>query len=492
MAVETSSQTEDETAGILSPTSMVRLAAVLFFACGLVTLLSPLAPTPPGFQRFGVAAVGIAAVVSAPVVWFLPWARWPRWTSQLLAIPALALIGLHNYFGGEDPYRYPVFYMVTWVWLGLAHRRWTSLRWVPALAISYVVPLYLHHAPAWAMVSLVYVVPVLVLVAEMMGWAAARIAKVQAAVSSAEQRLSALVSNVSDIIGVLDGGQRVTYVNPAITRVLGYEPDHLLGSLFGVVVHDADHYYVSDHFAEAVASPGEPVKVEFRARRNDGTVVLLGGALTSRVDDPAVGGVIVTLTDVTGQREYEAHLRHEALHDNLTGLANRTLLMDRLVQATRRAERTGGRPAVLFFDLDRFKGLNDSMGHAVGDRVLTAVAERIRPLLRSSDTLCRYGGDEFAVLCEDVTDEAEAMAIGERIVEAMARPFKVGDLSLQMSTSVGVAVSGTPVVDHEVLLGNADAAMYVAKERGRGRCELFDERVDVWATQQPAGNLSRP
>jgi diguanylate cyclase (GGDEF)-like protein len=231
-----------------------------------------------------------------------------------------------------------------------------------------------------------------------------------------------------------------------------------------------------------MAVPEETRPVEFRARKKDGTIVVLAGAFTNLMEDPAVGGVIVTLSDVTSQREYEAHLRHEAFHDNLTGLANRTLLMDRLTHAIRRAERSGAKPAVLFFDLDRFKELNDTMGHAVGDRVLAAVAERIRPLLRSSDTLSRFGGDEFAIMCEDVTDETEAMAIGQRIVDAMARPFAIGDALVSLSSSVGVAVTGHPIDDADTLLTKADAAMYMAKDHGRGRCELFDARVDVWLT----------
>jgi diguanylate cyclase (GGDEF)-like protein/PAS domain S-box-containing protein len=171
----------------------------------------------------------------------------------------------------------------------------------------------------------------------------------------------------------------------------------------------------------------------------------------------------------------EERIRHDALHDALTGLPNRTLLLDRLRIALARAERDGTRVAVLFLDLDRLKVLNDSLGHHAGDVLLRAVGPRLTGVLRPSDTLARFGGDEFGVLIEGVVDEEDALGVAERIVAAFDAPFEIDGEVRHGSISVGVVVTnpGRPGEAGD-LLSNADAAMYRAKELGRGRAELFD------------------
>jgi diguanylate cyclase (GGDEF)-like protein/PAS domain S-box-containing protein len=174
-----------------------------------------------------------------------------------------------------------------------------------------------------------------------------------------------------------------------------------------------------------------------------------------------------------GRGRWEAQMEYAALHDALTGLPNRTLLLDRLRQALSRAAREGGKVAVLFLDLDNLKVLNDSLGHSAGDELLRAIGPRLRGELRASDTVARFGGDEFAVVCEDVEDEQHALAIAHRLVRAFEDPFMVGGEERFGSASVGIVVTGPGRVAEE-LLSDADAAMYRAKERGRGRYEMFD------------------
>ena len=179
---------------------------------------------------------------------------------------------------------------------------------------------------------------------------------------------------------------------------------------------------------------------------------------------------------VNNTRLFEA-VRAKALHDPLTGLANRTVLLDRLEHAQSRCVRSGGSVAVLFLDLDRFKVVNDSLGHEAGDELLVAVAQRLHRELRAGDTAARFGGDEFVVLCEDVSGPHEALMLAERTSEALLPPFTVGGEQVFVTASVGVAMSNGKSVDGGELLRDADAAMYQAKARGPARCELFDKQM---------------
>ena len=171
----------------------------------------------------------------------------------------------------------------------------------------------------------------------------------------------------------------------------------------------------------------------------------------------------------------EERIRHDALHDALTGLPNRALLLERLSDAIARADAEGRSLALFFLDVDHLKVLNDSLGHHAGDELLRAIGPRLRAVLRPEDMIARFGGDEFAVLCEGVGDEAHALRVAERLVRAFARPFEVRGEPRFCSTSVGVVVSDPagPRGPAE-LLSDADAALYRAKERGRGRHEVFD------------------
>jgi diguanylate cyclase (GGDEF)-like protein/PAS domain S-box-containing protein len=176
-----------------------------------------------------------------------------------------------------------------------------------------------------------------------------------------------------------------------------------------------------------------------------------------------------TLTTALARLRGEEQIRHDAVHDPLTGLANRTLLSDRLEHALARSEREGRDTGVIFIDLDSFKEVNDAHGHATGDAVLAELGRRLPAAVRPSDTVARLGGDEFVVVCEE-TDEASALALGRRLQEAIRPPVTIGDLELTLSASIGVALGRD---DAEALLANADTAVYRAKAAGPGRVELF-------------------
>jgi diguanylate cyclase (GGDEF)-like protein len=186
------------------------------------------------------------------------------------------------------------------------------------------------------------------------------------------------------------------------------------------------------------------------------------------------------------RKRAEVELAHQAMHDALTGLPNRALFYDRLGQALNRVGRQGTAVAVLFLDLDRFKLINDSLGHGAGDKLLVAVAERLAGVLRAGDTAARFGGDEFVILCEDVSGERQAIAIAERIAAELDAPFVIETDEVFAHTSVGIALATEPGARPEALIRDADAAMYRAKERGGGVYEVFDDAMRERAVRRMA------
>jgi diguanylate cyclase (GGDEF)-like protein len=201
-------------------------------------------------------------------------------------------------------------------------------------------------------------------------------------------------------------------------------------------------------------------------------------------DGVHIDGVFCVARNVTGRRETERQLAHQALHDSLTGLANRVLFMDRLDQALARLQRHASPLALLFVDLDHFKVVNDSLGHAAGDDVLVQAADRLRRALRPTDTIARFGGDEFVVLCEDAAGRAEAEEIAGRISDALARPFRIGDQDVVLTASTGIVIANDTHTDAGALLRDADTAMYRAKERGRANSQVFDNSMRMRAVQR--------
>jgi diguanylate cyclase (GGDEF)-like protein len=200
-----------------------------------------------------------------------------------------------------------------------------------------------------------------------------------------------------------------------------------------------------------------------------------------RVDDRLIARSIRYAIE---RKRADVQLAHQALHDPLTGLPNRTLFLDRLELALARARRSPGAIAVLFLDIDRFKVINDSLGHDSGDRLLMEAAARLQSALRPGDTVARFGGDEFTVLCDDVDGEREAVSIAERLANAIAAPIGLEETEAFVTASVGIALSSGPATRPEALIRDADAAMYRAKERGKARYELFEEGVRARAVER--------
>jgi len=280
-------------------------------------------------------------------------------------------------------------------------------------------------------------------------------------------------------------------VNRALARMLGRAEDQLLGVSILDLTHPDDQPTIRAHLDKLVTGEIPTYQVEQRYIHTDGREVWT--AISASLVRDSVGTpmyVVHQIEDVTARRRDGERLAHQAIHDPLTGLPNRLLFVDRLRRAL--AAEGHGRTAVLFLDLDHFKVINDSLGHSAGDRLLVTIADRLRNAVRPNDTIARFGGDEFTVLCTDVPDERVAAEIAERIASAVAKPVQLSEGAIYVTISVGIALSGGEMETPETLLRNADAAMYGAKENGRARFEIYATGTrDHAVTQLRTGNELR-
>ncbi|MBV8295481.1 MAG: EAL domain-containing protein [Acidimicrobiia bacterium] len=261
------------------------------------------------------------------------------------------------------------------------------------------------------------------------------------------------------------------YVSPASLSMFGYSPDELYRDPLLIIAIVGEEYL--EETAEFGHDPRLTEPRDVRAHRKDGTVTWIEQRLTPVFEGDHLMAVEGIARDISERKRAEAAIAHQALHDALTQLPNRNLLLDRLSQALARAERQNlDMVAVLMLDLDRFKLVNDTLGHPAGDELLVAVAERLTDALRPGDTVARLGGDEFVVIGEGVSSAAHARLLAERLAALVAGRYRVAGTEIYTSASIGVAL-GRAGDTTEALLSDADAAMYLAKERGRGRVELF-------------------
>jgi diguanylate cyclase (GGDEF)-like protein/PAS domain S-box-containing protein len=410
---------------------------------------------------------------------------------------------------------------------------------------------------------------------------------VQDALRTSERYFRSLTENAHDIIHVINPDHTTRYLSPSVTRLLGHDPDVLVGRPATQLI-DPEDFAMLLSAIRATRKPGEPFTCEFRARHQDGSRRIFEGAARDLSTDPVVSGVVINARDITerkrseveilrlaalslenpnpvvecaadgqvlranpaaeevagelglesvmgllptshlqlvhkslageqglhnveatinerifawtyrsnvatgvvylfaaeitGRRHMEEQLRHDALHDALTGLPNRMFFMERLSHAIQRSKRREDfQFAVLFLDLDRFKVINDSLGHHVGDELLRTVAGRLQCCLRNEDTVARFGGDEFAILLEETTGVDDASRVAERIQTELAAPVSLGGFEVFTSASIGIALSSSAYERPEYLLRNADMAMYRAKSSGQSTFEIFDREMHARA-----------
>ncbi|HEY7947134.1 MAG TPA: EAL domain-containing protein [Acidimicrobiales bacterium] len=327
---------------------------------------------------------------------------------------------------------------------------------------------------------------VLVFVIRMAGATSEQKEEAESSLRTSEERFRSLVQNSSDTTLVLGPAGVILYASPAARSLLGREPAELIGIRASELVHPEDREWTEPTLTDLLKTEAIIDPLQFRMQHTDGTWRFAEAVVTDMRNRSSVGGYVINVRDITDRKEAEDKLAHQALHDALTGLPNRLLLVDRLRTAIARCARHDGPPpVVMFLDLDRFKLVNDSLGHGAGDELLARVAERLRQVVRETDTLSRFGGDEFVILCEGMSSQDAVMALAQRAMMAIDEPFMINGEKFHIGVSIGVAFVDDDGPSPEELLGDADYAMYLAKARsGQGRVQLFDQATRAVARQR--------
>jgi diguanylate cyclase (GGDEF)-like protein/PAS domain S-box-containing protein len=289
--------------------------------------------------------------------------------------------------------------------------------------------------------------------------------------------LHALVRNASDLILIVAPGGEIRSTAGATGHVLGVAAGAYDGRTLVELVHPHDCVLLNGLITGAMSGgAGAMERVGLRVHHSENRWVDVEAVATNLLHDEHVNGLLLSCRDISASKAFEEQLRHRAFHDPLTQLPNRALLLDRIEQAMARERRT---IALLFVDLDDFKVVNDTLGHAAGDALLTAVAARLRGCLRSADTAARLGGDEFALLLEEVVDPSEGERVAARVLDTMRRPFSLHGEPVHVNVSVGLVVASAGALSVDELLRRADFAMYAAKRNGKSRMEQFDATADA-------------
>jgi diguanylate cyclase (GGDEF)-like protein/PAS domain S-box-containing protein len=293
----------------------------------------------------------------------------------------------------------------------------------------------------------------------------------------ADARMRALIDSSLDLVVIVDAEGGVRYHSPGIAQMLGFASEVQSGTPVVHLLHPDDVPLMADSLRQ-IRSHGSSKPVECRWRHADGSVRWLETVFANLLEDPKVGGIVLSSRDITERQRLSEGLRRRAFHDPLTGLANRARFEERLARAGGDAE-----TAVLFIDLDNFKTVNDSLGHTAGDQFLSEVARRLSTCVRVGDMVARMGGDEFAVLISGSGAKVRAPRIAERILRELAPPIELDRRAITPSASIGIACA-EEVQDAQEILRDADLALYEAKRSGKGRAQLYRPVMHAAALQQ--------
>ncbi len=294
-------------------------------------------------------------------------------------------------------------------------------------------------------------------------------------VRRSEQRLSVLIQNLSDVILIVDQGLGILYQSPTVETVWGYAPAALTGRPIAALVHPADRLALAGLWQRLHDLPGVTRNLELRLRPRGGAWRHAELVMTNLIHEPSIRGIVVTARDIEQRKTYEQRLTRQAFYDDLTGLPNRALCQDRLGQVLDGSDR---KVTILIIDLDGFKLVNDGLGNLAGDRLLIEAAARLLAVCGPDDMVARPSGDEFVIILDRLPDETAALAFAEIVNRAFEQSFVLDGHSLTVTASIGIAVGDARQCSADLLLHNADVAMFRAKSDGKGRALLFDTGME--------------
>jgi diguanylate cyclase (GGDEF)-like protein/PAS domain S-box-containing protein len=473
-----------------APRESARTLAIFFFA-GAVLGLGAVAflPLPPHLNLAGTLwSLGLGVVVGSAL--FLSAGRLPSWAMGIGLAVGIAVVTVNIYFSGipgtgdEMFYLWVVFYAFYFLELRVA-----ALEML-LVGVGYGCVLAARGEPQavthWAItIGTLTLAGVLIarLVSQLDRWARRSQVREQE-LKQAEERFRSAFDDAAIGMALTDLDGRWLRVNEALARLTGYPASRLVGMGFRDLTPEDEPPRDLQALEDLWAGRVGVYAAEKRYRRADGSIVWVSLSMSAVRD--AEGQplhFICQMQDISDRKAAEHELTRRALHDPLTGLPNRLLFLDRVAVALARIERNIAPVAVFFIDLDRFKLVNDSLGHPTGDRMLIEVAERLRRALRPHDTVSRFGGDEFTILCENI-DERAAKTVAERIASSLSEPFMINGHELFASASIGVTISRDHRAVADEMLRDADSAMYRAKEQGRSRFVIFEGAMRMRATER--------
>jgi diguanylate cyclase (GGDEF)-like protein/PAS domain S-box-containing protein len=302
--------------------------------------------------------------------------------------------------------------------------------------------------------------------------------KAQAELREKERYYSALIEKSSDIITIIDDKGAIRFMSQSVKKLSDHDPSDFAGQNLYTFVHEEDVTQLREVIHSVLDNPGDTPILDFRCSFYTAQYRRMEACITNLLHDPAVRGIIIHNRDVTDQKDIEEQLRIQAFFDPLTGLPNKALLIDRLQHTMERASRKPGyKYAILFIDLDRFKLINESLGHSAGDKVLQSIARRLSRQVRKADTVARYLGDKFVLLLEDVDDRRHVIRLVERIQKDISPPVQVGDHEVFVSAGIGIVYGSPEYQSPHHIIRDAETAMYRGKAAGKkpnkSKCEIF-------------------
>jgi diguanylate cyclase (GGDEF)-like protein/PAS domain S-box-containing protein len=298
-------------------------------------------------------------------------------------------------------------------------------------------------------------------------------------IKKSEEKYRLITENTSDLIAVIDRDGTYSYLSPSHQAVLGYEPAEMMSEKFRQWVYEADRAEVEEDIRSVLVTK-KASQVEFRIPTKNGSIIDVDAKINPILDQAGnVKDLVLVMRDITDRKKSEQTIYHLAYHDTLTELPNRRLFIERLHKEINQARRIKSELAVMFLDMDRFKDINDTWGHDVGDLILIEAAKRLKGCVRTGDVVARLGGDEFTVLLTNISRKEEVSSVAERVLAHFQKPLEWMGHQYNLSCSIGIAMFPADAANADDLLKRADTALYVVKSRGRNEYEFFTPAMEA-------------